>query len=155
MTDAGMMVALKTAGESAVQLLRGATLEGVQFQSTRELAQYLIARLHNEHTEEIVAMFLDCGGFFVGEPVSFSVYCPFEITRRCRELGATNIIVAHRAPCGSIRPSLADIILTKTLVEAADLMGIYVADYIIIGCGQYLSFDEERLLIDPQENEEG
>ena len=140
---------LTTYGQPAAQMLRAATIEGVQFQNIKELTQYLIARLNDEHVEVLLTIFLNCNGFVVAESVSYSNYCPFEVIRHCRDLEATYIIVAHKSPGGSIRPSLADIILTRALVEAAGSTGICVADYINVGCGQYFSFDEERLLIDP------
>ncbi|WP_428492515.1 JAB domain-containing protein [Rhodopila sp.] len=140
---------LTTYGQAAVQMLRAATIERVQFQDIKELTQYLIARLNDEHTELLLTTFLDCEGFVVAESFSSSIYCPSEVIHRCRELDATYIIVAHKSPGASIRPSLADIIITRALVAAAGSTGICVADYINVGCGQYFSFDEERLLIDP------
>ena len=142
---------LTTYGQAAVHMLPAATIEGVQFQNIKELTQYLISRLNDEHVEVLLTMFLDCNGFLVAESVSSSIYCPSEVIRRCRDLDAAYIIVAHKSPRGSISPSLADVILTRALIEAASSTDICVADYINVGCGQYFSFDEERLLIDPLE----
>lgn len=59
---------------------------------------------------------------------------------------ASGIILSHNHPSGSLRPSQADIKLTKKLYEAGKTLDIKVIDHIIIGHKGYFSFIDEGLL---------
>ena len=56
---------------------------------------------------------------------------------------ATAMILAHNHPSGSIRPSREDDLLTRRIVEAAQLMDLRVADHIILTSEDYYSYDDE------------
>ena len=56
---------------------------------------------------------------------------------------ATQIILCHNHPSGSVNPSQADIQLTKKMAKAADLMDILLVDHVIIHRDDYYSFAEE------------
>ncbi|MFN4082658.1 MAG: RadC family protein [Bacteroidia bacterium] len=59
---------------------------------------------------------------------------------------ASGIIFCHNHPSGSLKPSQADIDLTKKLVEGAKLLDITIFDHIIYTDNGYYSFaDEGRL----------
>ena len=60
---------------------------------------------------------------------------------------ATGIILAHNHPSGNLKPSTADIMLTKKIKEACLFLDITLLDHIIISpeCN-YLSFLDEGLL---------
>jgi DNA repair protein RadC len=47
-------------------------------------------------------------------------------------LGARSIIVAHNHPDGSLAPSAQDLVLTKSLIEAGQILNIEVLDHIIV-----------------------
>lgn len=59
---------------------------------------------------------------------------------------AVSIIVAHNHPHGNLKPSDADIAITKKIKEAGKLMDITLQDHLIIGDGNYFSFADEGLL---------
>ena len=59
---------------------------------------------------------------------------------------ATQLILCHNHPSGSVTPSRADIQLTEMLRKAADLMDILLVDHIIIHKEEYYSFVEEGRL---------
>lgn len=52
---------------------------------------------------------------------------------------AYGVILAHNHPSGDITPSEGDIITTKRLVEAGDIVGIKVLDHVIIGDNGFTS----------------
>jgi DNA repair protein RadC len=56
---------------------------------------------------------------------------------------ASNIIIAHNHPSGSVKPSDADKQITTKLREAAALMDIKVMDHLIVGGGTYFSMADE------------
>ena len=56
---------------------------------------------------------------------------------------ATQLILCHNHPSGSVRPSRADINLTERISKAAKIMDIALVDHIIIHREKYYSFAEE------------
>jgi DNA repair protein RadC len=60
---------------------------------------------------------------------------------------ATGIIPTHNHPSGNVKPSGADIELTRKIRDAAILMDIRLLDHVIIsGWGEYFSFADEGIL---------
>ena len=55
-----------------------------------------------------------------------------EVYKRALMVNAINVIFSHNHPSGDTTPSGADIILTKALVSAGDLLGIEVLDHVIV-----------------------
>jgi DNA repair protein RadC len=53
---------------------------------------------------------------------------------------ASNIILAHNHPSGNMKPSDADIQITKNIKAAANLLDIQLADHLIISKNGYYSF---------------
>lgn len=59
---------------------------------------------------------------------------------------ASAMILCHNHPSGNLKPSQADLKITKKISEAAKLMDISVLDHIIVGDEAYFSFADENLL---------
>lgn len=64
------------------------------------------------------------------------------------ELLASGIVAVHNHPSGNLKPSEADISLTRKLKEACLLMDIALLDHLIVGDGsrRYYSFADEGML---------
>ncbi len=62
------------------------------------------------------------------------------------QLGAVGIILVHNHPSGTLKPSQADIQLTKKLKTAGDSLDIKVLDHLIITEKAYFSFADENML---------
>ncbi len=62
------------------------------------------------------------------------------------KLAACNIILAHNHPSGNLKPSKADIELTKKIKEAGHLLDIFVPDHLIISSESYYSFADEGMM---------
>lgn len=60
--------------------------------------------------------------------------------------GAVGIILAHNHPSGTLKPSQADIQLTKKLKTAGDSLDIKVLDHLIITEKAYFSFADDNML---------
>lgn len=58
----------------------------------------------------------------------------------------SSIILTHNHPSGSVRPSDADIKLTKRLVECGKLLDIIVWDHIILADNNYYSFADDGMI---------
>ncbi|MGB0929477.1 MAG: RadC family protein [Chitinophagales bacterium] len=65
------------------------------------------------------------------------------IFKRALELTVSGMILAHNHPSGNLRPSQADIQLTKKMVEAGKLLEINVFDHVIVTDMGYYSFADE------------
>jgi DNA repair protein RadC len=59
---------------------------------------------------------------------------------------AAGLILAHNHPSGSLKPSDADIQLTRKICEAGKLLDIKIEDHLIITTEGYYSFADEGLL---------
>lgn len=59
---------------------------------------------------------------------------------------ATGIIVSHNHPSGNLRPSQADIDLTKKLKEAGKFLELQLLDHVIVTSEGYYSFADEGLV---------
>jgi DNA repair protein RadC len=59
---------------------------------------------------------------------------------------ASAVIVAHNHPNGELKPSNEDIAVTKTIKEAASILGIGLLDHIIFNNKGYYSFVENNEL---------
>jgi DNA repair protein RadC len=62
------------------------------------------------------------------------------------ELLCSSIVAVHNHPSGNLKPSQADIDITKKLRDAAALLEIQLTDHLIIGDKNYFSFSDEGLL---------
>lgn len=56
---------------------------------------------------------------------------------------AYGLILAHNHPSGDPTPSPEDVELTRRMVSAASLIGLTVADHLVICEGSYYSFKEQ------------
>ena len=68
------------------------------------------------------------------------------IFRKAIEGQATSIVVCHNHPSGRLRPSEADLGLTKKIKESGKILGVHLLDHLIIGDGGYYSFADEGVL---------
>lgn len=64
---------------------------------------------------------------------------PREIFGKALKYMATSIICVHNHPSGDLTPSPPDLLFTKQLVQAGELMNIPLLDHIIIGGDDYVS----------------
>ena len=69
-----------------------------------------------------------------------------EVYKRALMVNAINVIFSHNHPSGDTTPSGADIILTKALVSAGDLLGIEVLDHVIVSDMGYYSLKKNNYI---------
>jgi DNA repair protein RadC len=68
------------------------------------------------------------------------------IFKKAIELLASSIILYHNHPSGNLKPSSADIQITKKLKETGNIMDVNVVDHLIIGEKDYFSFADNGIL---------
>jgi DNA repair protein RadC len=78
--------------------------------------------------------------------VSGTVVDPKLIFKEALELGASRLLLCHNHPSGNLRPSNADVFLTRKLREGGRLLDIEVLDHIIVSEAGYYSMAEERVV---------
>ena len=60
--------------------------------------------------------------------------------------GCSALILAHNHPSGNLKPSQADIDLTRKLKKAGELLDIVVLDHLILSATSYRSLADEGLM---------
>ncbi len=68
------------------------------------------------------------------------------IFKKAIELLASSIMLSHNHPSGNLKPSNADIDLTRKMRDTGKIMEIEVLDHIIISENGYYSFSDEGML---------
>ncbi|WJS88696.1 DNA repair protein RadC [Glaesserella parasuis] len=118
---------------------------------------YFQSELESWEREVFMVIFLDNQNrliktekMFYGTINQASVH-PREIIKEALKCNAAAILVAHNHPSGNCNPSEADRFLTRKIEMACDLVDIRFVDHIIVGKGDYFSFEEEKF---EQENSE-
>jgi len=105
-----------------------------------------------EHHEELKVMLLNranrvLGIYTGGKGGIAGVICdPKMVFQAAILANASSIILAHNHPSGNLKPSPADLNLTKKIKAGADLMDIVLLDHLILTEGHYFSFADEGLL---------
>ena len=74
--------------------------------------------------------------------VNASFLSPREIMIEALKREAVHFIIVHNHPSGNPEPSEADILITKKIHAAGELMDVHLSDHIIIGNGCYVSLLE-------------
>ena len=69
-----------------------------------------------------------------------------EVLREAVITNAPSVVLVHNHPSGDPEPSPPDIALTRELVKAGEVLGIEVADHVIVGRDAFVSLKERRLL---------
>jgi len=82
---------------------------------------------------------------FVGTLDSTSFH-PREVLKGAIKRSSSAIVVMHNHPSGSVLPSNNDIVLTKQLVGACELVGIPLLDHLITNGNDYYSFFDNGVI---------
>ena len=124
----------------------------LQIKCSGDAYQILKPHLTDLHVEEFWVMFLNRANKVLGKQkissggLTGTVVDTRVVFKDALEQLATCIILCHNHPSGQIKPSQADIDLTKKLVQSGKIMDIQVVDHLIIGDTGYYSFADEGLL---------
>jgi len=110
------------------------------------VADYSTAVLTYERAEHFCVLFLNANNELIADEimgvgsVSGVQVWPREILKRCLELDATAILLAHNHPSGSPVPSRADRDITEKIADAARCFGIIVHDHLVVARRGIVSF---------------
>jgi DNA repair protein RadC len=139
--------------ETAALYLKQKAKEKKQVTCTTELLDFCRTVMGGKKDEEFCVIYLDVQNQIIEFEtvqkgvVNQAVVYPRQVLESALKKKASAIILAHNHPSGHVRPSDADIRLTKTIQETAKVLDILVHDHIIIGENRFFSFREEGLMI--------
>ena len=145
-------VLIKLVKEIAALYLKQKAKEKKQVTCTTELLDFCRTVMGGKHDEEFCVIYLDAQNQIIEFEtiqrgvVNQAVVYPRQVLENALKKKASAIILAHNHPSGHVRPSDADIRLTKTIQETAKVLDILVHDHIIIGENRFFSFREEGLM---------
>jgi DNA repair protein RadC len=138
--------------ETSSLYLRQKAGEKPQISCTTDLLDYCRAEMGSKKDEEFRVIYLDAQNQILDIEtvqkgiVNQAVVYPRQVLENALRKKASAIILAHNHPSGHVRPSDADIRLTRTIQETAKLLDILVHDHIIVGENRFFSFREEGLM---------
>jgi DNA repair protein RadC len=145
-------ILFKLIKEIASLYLKQKAMEKKQVSCTTELLDFCRTKMGGKKDEEFCVIYLDAQNQIIEFEtvqkgiVNQAVVYPRQVLESALKKKATAIILAHNHPSGHVRPSDADIRLTKTIQETAKVLDILVHDHIIIGEDRFFSFREEGLM---------
>ena len=111
----------------------------------QDVAALLMEDMRHQKREIFKAVLLNSkGGVISVETVSVgqlnsTMVHPREVFSAAVRRSAAAVVFAHNHPSGDPTPSREDYATTERLVECGRLLGITVADHLIIGDGRYMS----------------
>ena len=126
--------------------------EGLSFHDPASIADFYMEDLRHEEREQCRVMMLNTRSMLLAEKqlsvgtVNASLISAREIFLEALKCQAVYIILIHNHPSGDPHPSKEDILMTKRVWEAGELIGISLLDHIIIGDRSYVSLREENLM---------
>lgn len=145
-------ILLKLVKELASFYLKQKAKERPQVTCTGELLDFCKTVMGGKKDEEFCVIYLDTQNQIIAFEtvqkgiVNQAVVYPRQVLESALKKKASAIILAHNHPSGHVRPSDADIRLTRTIRETAKALDILVHDHIIIGDNRFFSFREEGLI---------
>jgi DNA repair protein RadC len=145
-------ILFKLLKELAALYLKQKAQEKPQIACTSELLDFVRTAMGGKKDEEFCVIYLDAQNQIIEfEAVqkgiaNQAVVYPRQVLEKALRRKASALILAHNHPSGHVRPSDADIRLTKTIQETARALDILVHDHIIIGENRFFSFREEGMM---------
>lgn len=106
-----------------------------------DVVSYLQMRYGSRDQEVMGALFTDARHRLLGErelyrgTLSRAAVEPRQVLKEGLLRGATGMVVFHTHPSGDPSPSAEDILFTRQLAEAGELVGLHLLDHLILGHG--------------------
>ena len=120
--------------------------------SSRDVYDLLLPQLIDLPYEEFWILLLNRANHIIGRNristggVSGTVVDSKMVFKPAIEALASSIILVHNHPSGNLKPSQADIELTRKMKDAGKCLDIVVIDHVIIAHSGFYSFGDEGLI---------
>ncbi len=145
-------IMLVCVGELSSRIAKTSLPSLQEFQSSSVIAEYYMEDMRHLEKEHFVVLLLNTKCRLLHKSVlsvgtiNYTCVSTREIFKEALSYGAVYIILLHNHPSGDPTPSKDDIVTTKRIIEAGNLIGIPMLDHIIIGDHCYVSFKEKKLI---------
>ncbi len=126
--------------------------EKISVKGSQDAYLYLAPLLQDNPLEESWVIFLNRANKVIDTQrlsiggVAATIIEPRWIFKHAIEKLASGIILSHNHPSGNLKPSQADLDITKKVKAGAALLDIQLLDHLIISDSGYFSFADEGLL---------
>jgi len=123
-----------------------------RFVSPRMAAEYLLPQFGTSTVERFGVLLLDTRCRLIRASLvsvgslDASLAHPREVFREAAMASAAALIAFHNHPSGDPSPSRDDVMLTRRLMAAGEVMGIDVLDHVILADTRYYSMKEAGLM---------
>lgn len=108
------------------------------------------SKLKDYHKEHFYIIALNSRGYSIAEvsvgSLNTSVAHPREVFAEAIKNKAASVVFVHNHPSGDPEPSGDDLVITKRLIEAGEILDIAVVDHIIITRSNYLSLKAQGMI---------
>ena len=145
-------VQIKCICELSKRIAKQSAGERMDFTRPNAVAAYYMQDLRLLDKEHMVLAMLDSKCRLIADTVlsvgtvNASLVTPREVFIEALRCNAVSIILLHNHPSGDSTPSRNDIIVTRRIAEAGEMLGIKVIDHIIIGDNMYTSLKEKKYM---------
>ncbi len=109
----------------------------------------ILTDIRSSKKEHFVVIFLDAkNSVIVREVITIgtlteSIVHPREVFEPAIKQNAISIILAHNHPSGNLVASDADVLVTKNLIKAGNIIGIKILDHVIVSVDSFVSLREQ------------
>ena len=135
-------VKIKCIAELSKRMAMERAGQELKFDAPKTVASYFMEELrHEDNRLHLIEKYVLSIG-----TVNESLLSPREVFVQALKCKASHVMLLHNHPSGDALPSGQDILITKKIKEAGELVGIPLIDHIIIGDGCYTSLKEKGLL---------
>lgn len=138
--------------ELAKRLAKTSAGAELNFSNPATIAKYYMEDLRHKKQEFMKLLLLNTKSRLIGETdisqgtVNAAVISPRELFIEALQKNAVSIILLHNHPSGDPTPSEEDILITRRIRDAGEMIGVDLLDHIIIGNNCYISLKEKGLL---------
>jgi DNA repair protein RadC len=126
------------------------TYKSKELTDPEKVYRLIKSKLKDYHKEHFYIIALNSRNHSIAEvsvgSLNASIVHPREVFAEAIKSKAASVVFAHNHPSGDPEPSEDDLVLTKRLIESGKILGIEVADHIIITKTEFLSFKEKKLI---------
>lgn len=111
----------------------------------------IVSDLRFKSKEFFVALLLDSRGRFLGRKticsggLNTNFFEVRDVFEPAIKNNAAGMILVHNHPSGNPEPSNSDVKVTLELIKAGELLGVVIADHLVVGCEGVVSMRERGL----------
>jgi len=143
-------IQLVAVGELAKRMSKPLNILNIKITSPKDVANLLMDELRYEKKEVIKEIILNTKNNILKiidlstGGTDFAILSPKDALHEVIKMNAPKIIIVHNHPSGDSTPSEQDIIITKKIKDASELLGVKLLDHIVIGDGNYNSIFSKK-----------